>query len=883
MISRYLASKRLLLALLAISLAFFLQLSRIHAGDRQVDGLDKVRLQIPWGYQFNYAGFVAAVEKGIYAREGLDVEIVSGTPNNQLVEDVVSGRTEFGVSNSALLVHRLLEMQPVVALAPLFQKSPNILIARQDSGIGTPHDLIQRRVMLAEGIVSSEILAMLANEGLGPNSLRRVTHSWNLQDLVDGKVDAMVAYLTDQPYRLAKLGVTPSIIRPQSYGVDFYGDILFTSENLLETHPELVAAFRRASLAGWNYALNHPEEIIDLLLSRYHTAKEGYDREFLRQEAEQITNLIIPDLVEIGHSNPGRWQQIAQTYRSLGIIPEDYTLDGFLYDPTPTRFNWHHWSIKLAAALIILASGGLWASSRVNRRLALEVSERKRIEQELLLHHHRLETLVKERTARITEQNVRLSLEIEERKNAQRNLLKNEEKLKHLAHHDPLTGLPNRILLRDRLEHALARAQRDGHRCALLFFDLDRFKMINDSMGHGFGDKVLKAVGRRLQGQVREADTLARIGGDEFVVLLEKVPTPDGATCLAQKIIENMSRPLELEAHSYYLSASIGIAFYPDDGGDAESLMKCADIAMYRAKGQGGNACTVYTPAMNTRAQELLELERDLRSSLEHDQFILHYQPQVDLATGRLVGMEALLRWQHPARGLVPPGDFIPLAEQTGLITSIGEWVLRTACRQNLAWQDQGLPPVRMAVNISPRQFYKGDLVAKVSSILEDTGMDPAQLELEITESMIMEEVETAVSTMHEISAMGIALAIDDFGSGYSSLAYLKRFPISRLKIDRAFVKDIPNDTNDAAIVSAAIAMANSLNLDTVAEGIESPEQNDFLRSQGCRLGQGYYFGRPVPAEQLAGAWDRGNPAPDRPAHLISGPHGSPDQAELTN
>lgn len=468
-----------------------------------------------------------------------------------------------------------------------------------------------------------------------------------------------------------------------------------------------------------------------------------------------------------------------------------------------------------------------------------------------------LEKRVHDRTQQLNMQNEQLCREIDERMATEVKLREKEEHLNHLAHHDPLTGLPNRTLLSDRLVHGIKKAIRYKQQAGLLFLDLDRFKTINDTIGHAAGDHILSEIAIRLKTLVRQSDTLARVGGDEFVVFIENVEDSSDISRLAQKIIESISAPLYFAGKPFYLSMSIGISLYPTDGTDADTLMKFADVAMYRAKEKGGKNYQIYTPEMNARAHELLELERGLHTCLEEDQLILHYQPQIDLNTEELVGMEALLRWQTPDRGLILPNDFIPLAEQTGLIVAMGEWALKTACLQYMEWQEQGLPSFKMAVNISPRQFRSGSLVATVTRVLRKTGMQPQNLELEITESMVMDDVEAAINTMQEFADMGITLAIDDFGSGYSSLAYLKKFPIAKLKIDRAFVRDIPKDENDKAITIAAIALAKSMNLETIAEGVETEAQLDFLRSQGCSQGQGYFFGRPVEAGELTAKWGK--------------------------
>jgi diguanylate cyclase (GGDEF)-like protein/PAS domain S-box-containing protein len=428
-----------------------------------------------------------------------------------------------------------------------------------------------------------------------------------------------------------------------------------------------------------------------------------------------------------------------------------------------------------------------------------------------------------------------------------------EEALLRMASIDALTGLPNRLLLQDRLAHAIAQAQRAHRQVGVMFIDLDRFKHVNDSLGHQAGDRLIVEIGRRLAAALRESDTVARQGGDEFVVVLAGIAGPDDAARVAAKLLESVARPLSLCGHEVFPSASIGIAMYPQDGSDSEALLKAADSAMYRAKGSGGNHHAFYAADMAVRAQAHLRIENGLQRGLLRDEFVLHYQPQVDVGSGRIVGVEALLRWQPHDGPMIPPADFIPLAEETGLIVPIGEWALATALRQQARFAELlgGAPP-RMSVNMSARQFRQQDLAARVERLLLDTGCAPSWLTLEITESVLMEHPAAAADTMARLSAMGVHLAVDDFGTGYSNLANLKRFPIHCLKIDRSFVADIDGaKEDDAALVKAVIALAQSMKLEVIAEGVESEAQLDFLGAHGCKQMQGYYFSRPVTAGEV--------------------------------
>ncbi|BBL70393.1 EAL domain-containing protein [Methylogaea oryzae] len=426
------------------------------------------------------------------------------------------------------------------------------------------------------------------------------------------------------------------------------------------------------------------------------------------------------------------------------------------------------------------------------------------------------------------------------------------EHIEFLAHYDPLTHLPNRLLLRDRVVQALAGRQRHGNRAAVLFLDLDRFKLINDSLGHAVGDALLVEVARRLSDSVRETDTVSRLGGDEFVVLLSEVRNGDEAMQVAQKILRSMQEVFQVGIHQLAVTPSIGIALSPDDGEDFDTLLRNADAAMYTAKQDGRNSYVFFTPSMNAGALERLSMETSLRRALEREEFRLHYQPKVDADSGRVLGLEALLRWEHPELGWVPPSRFIPLAEDTGQIAAIGNWVLQTACRQNRAWQEQGLLAVPVAVNLSALQFRQRRLKDQVLDALRQSDLDARYLELELTESMLMEDTAGAVVMLAELRKIGVRLSIDDFGTGYSSLSYLKRLPIDALKIDQSFVRDIADDSDDAAIVSAVISMAHDLHLRVVAEGVETLEQLRFLRAHQCDEAQGYLFSRPVCAEDAA-------------------------------
>ena len=426
-----------------------------------------------------------------------------------------------------------------------------------------------------------------------------------------------------------------------------------------------------------------------------------------------------------------------------------------------------------------------------------------------------------------------------------------EHELMHLAHHDPLTDLPNRLLLTDRAGQAVASAQVHKRGCALLMIDLDHFKLINDSLGHNVGDQLLKAISERLNSLFDPGITLARLSGDEFAVLAEDCPQPGHAAALAQRVIDGLKEPFQIDGHSLFINASIGISLFPSDALSAEQLLRNADSALFKTKSAGRDGYALYTEELTAHAQQRVEIAFQLRRALELQQLRVYYQPVHDLKTRRLIGVEALVRWEHPQRGLVSPAEFIPIAERTGLIAEIDAWIMRQACQQMCQWQAAGIVLSFVAVNVSSRLFARRELYQQVAQVLHDTGLDPAYLELEVTESAVMEDPEVALEQMHRLRELGVRLAIDDFGTGYSSLLRLKRLPVQKLKIDQGFVAGLPGDEDDVAIVRVIIALAQSMGLQVHAEGIEQVEQASFLLEHNCDLGQGYWFGRPVPAASL--------------------------------
>jgi diguanylate cyclase (GGDEF)-like protein len=443
-----------------------------------------------------------------------------------------------------------------------------------------------------------------------------------------------------------------------------------------------------------------------------------------------------------------------------------------------------------------------------------------------------------------------------------------EERIQYLAYYDALTGLPNRTLLQDRLSNALARARRQKDKVALLFLDLDRFKFVNDSLGHSVGDLLLQAVADRLKKWARAQDTVARQGGDEFLIVMTDVHDIPGAAIAAERLMDAMTAEFVVQGRSLSVSCSVGISIFPEHGADGETLIKNADAAMYSAKDYGRDNFRFFTEDMNVQVAARLNLENSLRLALEKKELYLVYQPQMDIGTGRITGLEALLRWQSPELGLVPPAVFIPIAESSRLIMPIGEWVLRTACTQARIWQDEGLPPLPVAVNVSAAQFLHGGFRELIRSVLRDSGLPSRYLELELTESLLLSNADATFVVLQELKAMGLKLAIDDFGTGYSSFSYLKHFPIGKLKIDRSFIRDVAIGPDDAAITAAIISMAKTLNLKVIAEGVETEAQMSFLRDHHCDEIQGYYFSKPLSIAEVAEKL-RGHPGDDQGARAM--------------
>nr|WP_315251828.1 EAL domain-containing protein [uncultured Duganella sp.] len=889
--------------------------------------LEKVTLQLKHAHQFQFAGYYAAQELGYYKEAGLEVRILEGPDGNAPERDVIAGKAEYGTGSSSLLLARMAG-KPVVVLGVIFQHSPYALAMRQTGGDPDIRRLIGKRAMI--GLLTDdlgnadELLAYLTKEGVPPSSFQRVEHSFNPEDLINGKVDAMAIYTTNEPDTFDRLGFPYDIYSPRAVGIDFYGDNLFTSEQELANHPARVRAFRAASMRGWQWAMSHQEEMADLILSKY---SRRADRQHLLYEARQMVPLVQPVLVEIGYMNPDRWRHIADVYAGLGMLPKNARFDGFMYQIDTSRPNmlWLYRTLAGVALLLMLGVAIHFSRLARERKRALEAirtGEQRfrtmfeasplgialidsvtyeyrdinaRYQEILGRTQHELRALrwldvghpddiaqIKAQMALLTTQQIssfkalsRLfrpdggvtwidvsvnAIEAEAGSHPHHLCMIEDVTAKKLseqliwqqANVDTLTQLPNRRMFLDRLAHDMLKSQRDKSRIAVLFIDLDHFKEVNDTLGHQQGDVLLIEAARRIGACVRKSDTVARLGGDEFTVILTELDAPDHVERIAQAILNRLLLPFELDQEQAFVSASIGITLYPDDALDIDDLLKHADQAMYAAKGAGRNRYSYFTPTLQVAALNRMRLTNDLRGALKGQQFELYFQPIVHLASGAIHKAEALIRWNHPQRGLVSPLEFIPLAESSGLIIDIGEWVFREAARWVQRWRQECYAEFQVSLNQSPLEFQReGSSYQGWLQHLQSLALPGQSLVVEITEGLLLDASSAVSNRLLQLRDAGIQVALDDFGTGYSSLSYLKKFDIDYLKIDRSFTRNLAPDSSDMALSEAIIVMAHKLDLKVIAEGVETPEQRDLLAAAGCDYGQGYLFAKPMPAQQF--------------------------------
>ena len=972
--------QRVLLLISTLSLVLTLTIP-LKADDKvESSSLTPITVQLKWKHQFQFAGFYAAIEQGFYRKAGIEVTLKEAGPGTTPIEEVLSGRADYGVANSELMFYRL-NGEPVTALAAFIQHSPIILISLKSANILSPQDLIGKKLMYPSGHYGANTLGILLKEGINKSQVESVPLSFNINDLIEKKVDAMVGYVTDQPYLLQKKNIPYNLMDPRSYGIDFYGDILFTKEDRINSKPDEVARFRAATIKGWQYAIEHPNEIIEIILKQYHTEKS---RDELEYEAKETIKLIVPKLVDMGQMNPGRWEHIAETFISLNMTQGRFQNEGFIY--TPEREQADHIlrivfrAVGVISIIVALCMTGLVYFNRklkaavsektnhlteVNERLlsnSIQLSEK---ENALNTLNAELEQRITTRTNTLNNVNNELTQEIEQRKERELslqllskaidnsssavliidndqlisyassaflrltglqqndlkkqsiNILKDKlplpslsntqflpssegliqcelkcvdpegithwlqttisplwtdnksishyvivceditniknrkDEMEKMALYDPLTGLENRVLFRTRLEKTIQNAQRNNVKTALLFIDVDNFKEVNDTLGHEAGDTVLKTISERLRTHVRKNDTIARISGDEFTVLLSNINNYADASKVTSNILKSFQNPIRLQSTEIFVTASIGISITPDDSQNMDELIKNADLAMYQAKQKGRNNFQFFCKDMNTEVKRKNTIERELRSAIDNNSFMLRYQPKIQFNSSKIVGAEALIRWQFSKDEIRNPNDFIPVAEETGLIIPLGQWVIKQAIEDIKLLINENIGHIKISVNLSPRQIKDPHFVSEVRKLFASTPEYIQYFEFEITENAFIDNQPENISRLNELRDMGFSMSIDDFGTGYSSLSYLKRLPVDTIKIDRAFIMDLPDDKNNAEITSAVIAMAHKLKLNVVAEGVENEAQAAFLKSIQCDLAQGFYYGKPMPLDNL--------------------------------
>jgi len=996
-----------------------------------------VNVQLRWHHQFQFAGYYAALEKGYYKDEGLNVKLINGDPQHQPVEEVLSGRAQYAEGNSEVLYQRL-KGKPLIALAAIFQHSPSVLITLQSSGINSVHDLVGKRVMLATEQEDSDFLSMMINEGISPEQINIVRSSYQLEDLINGKVDAFNSYSTNEPFILDKLGIKYNIINPISYSVDFYSDILFTSESELKNNPERVAAMLRATLKGWRYAMDNPEEIIDLLIKKYKVTKT---REHLRFEADKMQRLILPDLIQIGHMNKDRWQHMADTFITTKLIPNKKNFNGFLYDPSKSHLpNWIMPAFIIALILIIITCFIIYYLHRLNRRIIhsqatllqseerfkaiteatyggiiihkdgiilecnnalsditgysydeligydgfklispeytnlafinmrsshnesyeiigyhkngtllplsikgkniffkgqsarvieiIDITERKKTEEQLQLAasvftHAREGIMITDAKGKIIEINntfthitgydreqvigkdpsllksglheAHFYAEIWQSLQKKRewsgelwNLRKNgdlfaslltisavsdhngkiktyvalfsditemkqhNQQLEHIAHYDLLTNLPNRILLAQRLEDAMQATKESNLSLAVVYLDLDGFKIVNDTYGHDVGDKLLIELSNLMSACLRDGDTLARIGGDEFVAVLTNIEVMDDCERVIKRLLTAAMTPIIVDNEkTTQVSTSIGITLYPYDNVEADQLMRHADQAMYSAKQTGKNRYHLFDVHQDKSIQSQHESIANINRGIENNEFLMHYQPKVNMTSGIVVGVEALIRWQHPTRGLIYPKDFLHIINNHPISIKLGEWIIETVLDQMEEWLaiDLNIP---VSINIDAFQLEQPGFVDKLSASLnKHSRIKSGHLQLEILETSALGDISKVLPIMKACIDIGVTFALDDFGTGFSSLTYLRRLSAELLKIDQSFVRDMLDDPDDKAIVMGVISLAAAFNHKVIAEGVESIDHGTQLIAMGCVLAQGFGIAKPMLPEKI--------------------------------
>ena len=1007
---------------------------------------ESVTLQLKWKHQFQFAGFYAAQKMGYFAEEGLDVTINEVSTERSASETVLSGQAQYGISDSSLVLSRL-QGRPLVIVATIFQHSPLVLITPESSDIVSPLELKGKRVMYQKNIDDAVILGMFTELGISEKDHIYVPHTFSDEDLISGKVDAMSAYITDQPYYFQEIGSPVNIFSPSSYGIDFYGDMIFVEEEYFKDNTEQVLAFRRASLKGWKYALDHQEEMVDWIIEKYSPNKT---REHLLYEASYTERLIQPDLVELGYFNKHRLLRIANTYRQLELAPKDSVLQGISYlEYFQKNENTEYW-LRISAIIISIISflslmlwiiiqrlkslievktneireseskyramfesaligmalndkdGRLlevnqayldiigYTDDEIHKLTYWDITPRTYEEQELVqlnslkekgcygpyekeyLHKngHLVPVLLNGVIVRSADnepytwscvQNITDTKDAEEKlkllarvftdthegitiTNAYKEIVdvnpafttiteyereealgKNprflssgkqppqfyqdmwesiithghwqgevwnrkksgelyavlltisslvnanneathyvgvfsdvtnskvqQEQLNLLAHYDALTNLPNRSLFISRFKQAVAHCKRTNSQLAICFLDLDKFKPINDNFGHEIGDQILVEVAERIKSSIRAEDTVSRQGGDEFTILLNDINSHTLFENTLERIHQALAEPFIINGIIHNISASSGITLYPDDNADIDTLLRHADQAMYEAKQTGRNCYQLFNAELDHEAKKRQQQFHEIENALLRSELELYYQPKVNMASGDVFGYEALLRWKHPNKGVIPPLHFLPIIENSELGLKVGEWVIEQAMSKLNEWHSVGIL-LEISINISSHQLVSNTFIPYLkSTISKYQSIKLNLLQLEILESSALNDLSLIDSVVSKCkNELGLTVSLDDFGTGYSSLTHLRNLHVDTIKIDQSFVRDLLDDPNDYAIIDGVIGLADSFNRKVIAEGVETTQHGLMLLVMGCQEAQGYAIAKPMPANEV--------------------------------
>ena len=745
-----------------------------------------------------------AKELGYYEDVGLDVEIIEYN-NTNIMQDLEDGKVDYAVTNSHISYENK-SLHDVTLVATYFQKSPLILITQEN--ISSALALRNKKIMISLDNVTNSSLGILFdyfeinsqnNTFLAPNRI--------LSNFIEKKVDVITAFRSNETYILDMNNVPYNIIDPIEYGFSTSANNLFVAHTKINNEAQEIEKFLRATKKGWKYALNNIEEVASLIHTKYESKNS---LAHLIYEGKVTKKLMLTNLYDIGEINENF---ILKSYNTLMKAKHLYATQKpeklFLKEEDLHTWIQTQYIQRTEYTFAILLTGFFF--------LLLSV---------ILLWSFKMKKEIKKRKVV-------------------------EKDLEHLVEHDSLTGLPNRILFLKRLSQAIKNASKNKTYIAVIYVDLDKFKTVNDSLGHDAGNLLLINIANKFLSLVPKQDTVARIGGDEFIIICEDVADINNIHTFTKQILEEFNTPLVIQNKKLQTTLSLGAAIYPQDGNDSDTLVKHADTAMYHAKELGRNNCQFYTKTMTEKILQRIELEEDLKQSLQNDEMQVYYQLQFDSRNNTLIGMEALIRWNHPNKGLISPNTFIPLCEETGFITQIDEWTMRKAMQQIKTWQEQGLHTGLLSLNLSISRLERDDFIDSIQNILSEINLEEKHISFEVTESQVMLDIEQSIEKLTQLSNLGIHLAIDDFGTGYSSLAYLKRLPVNKLKIDHSFIDDIPYNTDDIEITKTIIAMANNLNLGVIAEGVATQEQCDLLLEYGCSQVQGYHFHKPAPANNV--------------------------------